>query len=832
MNGNNQILKRFILVFSAIALGIYIIIAVQSGCLLDIDLPDNAVEKPLIKSTNDQVEDSRVQAVSPLLYQEPNETSILTEQANQAEQLPEKTDAIVSLSPVIAKQNEPLALITVSENERWLLATAAPIAAKIRQLKKTPILLALSPDPVPEQTRLLERLEPFVGSCIIMASEPNLYVGQIDDRYLKKTIPVTAEPLETGLFLAKSFWGKTEAVVISTMEDTEAVIHGSTLAAHLVVPFIVITGDEDADILSKKLFDLNVKKVLFATSDIDIGPESINFPEQKIEILDISAIQKRLTKEIGLANIRNIIVFRIPDEFTGDGASSWLAPYISVMRSAPVVSCYSSDPHITEENVEALIKTYSLKPRNVTILADYDSIGMINTTYATEVGDYEILIEPCSRPQDGMAVEMGVGRIPFRKLWSVSTLMARGLARDYILRNPKPKVLMMANPNTEYGPLPLCETISRATSKEFKNFRVRTDEFYGTSLYDPAIRNSILDSQLIIFEGHITDFTLFEDPSVYSDEQYYADEWQENSREGFIEVTDLLYDQTEDSVDYNFADNNLASVSANVQFSNEPVDPNCEIAEVNSQFFSNQIPQAIAPCQLDGVPLMILQSCHSLDDSALNILESGTVGVVGSVTNIHSASGSAFVKAFCDGLLYRPETIGEAMRDARNYLLCVSALKTARGHTQQAKVNKVAYGFHFWGDPEVRIFNDLPGSPKLQPVSIKFIAPDKIHIKAPQKRLRTSSTNDYFLRMFPGNEVAGIVKRLKDKDIRRVLPIYFFRIPMPQDFVSMKYTKLKEAEGVTNRAVFLADPFERFLYILYFPEKDKKEEELILQFVN
>jgi hypothetical protein len=97
VNGNNQILKRFILVFSAIALGIYIIIAVQSGCLLDIDLPDNSVQKPLIKSTNDQVEDSRVQAVSPLQHQEPNETPILTEQANQAEQLPEKTDAIVSL---------------------------------------------------------------------------------------------------------------------------------------------------------------------------------------------------------------------------------------------------------------------------------------------------------------------------------------------------------------------------------------------------------------------------------------------------------------------------------------------------------------------------------------------------------------------------------------------------------------------------------------------------------------------------------------------------------------------------------------------------------------
>ena len=830
MNGKEQILKRFILIFPAIALGIYLISVVQFGCRLDTNLPDNAIQKPFIKSTNDQAEDSTVRTTTPLPSQEPNETPVLTEQANQIEQVPEKTDTIISLLPEIAKQNEPLALVTVSSNEQWLLTAAAPIAAKIRQLNKTPILLALTSEPVPEQTRLLKRLEPFIGSCTMVASDPNLYISQIRGNCLKNTIPVTAEPSEVGLFLAKSFWGKTDMVVMAVIEDSEAMILGSTLASHLVVPFIPIIGDEDPNVLSRELKVLSTRRVYFITSER--GLTSINIPEQKIEILDTPTVQQQLVDTIGSANMQNIILFRVPDEFTESGDSCWLAPYLSLMRGAPLIPCYSSDPLTAEENAEAFTKTYSLKPRTATLLADYDSINMISATYTTELDDYELLLEPCSRPKEGMAVEMGVGRIPFVELWASSTLIARNIAKEYILGPKKPKTLMIANPSTEYGPLPLCETVSRATAREFKNFGVHIDEFYGTSLYDPAIRNSILDSQLIIFEGHITDFTLFEDPSVYSDEQYYASEWQENSRDGFIEVTDLLYDQTEDSTDYNFADNNVASVSSNVQFPNEPVDPNCELAEVNSQPFSNQIPQAMDPCQLDGVPLMILQSCHSLDDSVLNILASGTVGVVGSVTNIHSASGSAFIKAFCDGLLYRPETIGEAMRDARNYLLCVSALKTERGHTQQAKVNRVAYGFHLWGDPEARLFSSLPKRPKRQAVSATFIAPDKIHIVTPKKRLPTSRTKEYFLRMFPGDQVAGIVKRLKNKDIRRVAPLYFFRIPMPKGFDPLRYTALKGPDETSDRAVFLTDPFGRFLYILYFPEKDKKEQELILQFVN
>jgi hypothetical protein len=679
--------------------------------------------------------------------------------------------------------------------------------------------LALTSEPIPEQTRLLKRLEPFIGSCTVIAPDPNLYISQIHGNYLKNTIQTTSKPTELGLHLAKSFWGKTDMVVMAVIEDSEAMILGSTLASHLVVPFIPIIGNEDPNVLSRELKVLSTRRVCFITSER--GLTSINIPKQKIEIFDTPAVQQKLVDTLGRANIRNIILFRIPDEFTESGDSCWLAPYLSLMRGAPLIPCYSSDPLAAEENCEAFTKTYSLKPRTATLLADYDSINMISATYTTDLDDYELLLEPCSRPKEGMAVELGVGRIPFLELWASSTLVARNIAREFVLGQKTPKVLMIANPSTEYGPLPLCETVSRATAREFKNFGIHIDEFYGTSSYEQAVQSSAHDSQVIIFEGHIIDMPVFLGGS--GDQQTYSEEWY-----GQDETDGLIYYQADEPDEYNTVDFGQA-------MSEEPNEwKNTNYQQTGVLTKAPSVPVVVPQDanQLDGFPLVVLQSCHSLDDTSLGILASDALGIVGSVANIHSASGSAFIKTFCDGLLYRGDTVGEALRDARNYLLCVSELKTKRGHQQQAKVNRVAYSFHLWGDPEAKLFSSLPKRPKRQAVSATFIALDKIHIATPKKRLFTSRTREYFLRMFPGDQVAGIVKRLKNKDIRRVAPLYFFRIPMPKDFNALQYTDLKGPDETIDRAVFLADPFERFLYILYFPEKDKKEQELTLQFMN
>ena len=721
--------------------------------------------------------------------------------------------------------------MTVGAEEQWPLAVAAPIAARIRRHDKLPILLATAPEGRAIQTTLLKQLAPALNACIVMKEGLDGLLEQVRGHCAFHVLPTAPDCALTSLRAAMGFWQSTDGVVVGIVNDSEAVILGATLACHLGVPFIPVSGRENPKTISDGLEALSVKRILLVSSRGEFDAIPAAFTNWKTKVLDTDAVQKRLIETIGEENIRNIILFRVPDRTEDRGEMSWLTPYLSLMRSAAVVPCVSSEPLEAEEKVSRLVETYSLKPRSVTILADYESIDMIHTSFGEEPNEYEVLVEPCSQTAEGRAVSVGVGRIPCRSLWAASLLIARGVTGDYVLQRTPPKVLMIANPSEEYGSLPLCETVSRATAREFKNFRIQTSEFYGVPCYDRRIRDLALGSQMIVYEGHITEFSLFKNPSVYPDENYYG-EYESGGSNDFVEVRDTISDPADLPENASYSEAGTEDDREDARSAEDRAELYGKMEDIHDQEVFDRLFPPMDPCRLEACPLMILQSCHSLDDSGLEILTSGARGLLGSATNIHSSSGSALVKAFCDGLLYHGETMGEALRDARNYLLAVTALKTARGHKEQAKVLRVAYGFHLWGDPESRIFGGLSRSPKLEPVSTQFIGPDTIRIVVPQKRLTTSRTSKYFLRMFPGSEVAGIVKRIKDKEIRRITPIYFFKLAMPKDASLERYTGIKELNDTSARAVFLVDSFKRFLYILYFPEKEEPGRNFTLRFVQ
>lgn len=743
------------------------------------------------------------------------------------------------LIPAIEKQNKPIALIVLQEDDEWLVAAAAPAAAKIRQVNKTPILLKWASKENPRQQKLLEQLEPVTSFCTILSSNPTFTLDQINDNPTICNIPTKSEPVETSLFLAGHFWQKADSVVIASRYDPVAIIMGSALASHSCVPLIVSTGKEQLNTLSQKLDSLKVRRITYVTSKNSPTDSENLFPRHKTEIIDIKETQKRLIQKLRAPSIQNIILFRVPDNSTDEGSISWLAPYLSLIHGSALVPCYSSEPSSAQSKIESLIRKYSLRPRTITILGDYEAVDIVTNEEEGEEGEeeysntYEISAELSPPLPQGQAARMGIGRIPFHQLWAASTLIAYGVARDHILAQQQPNVVMIANPSTDYSTLPLCETISRATAGEFKNLGIKINEFYGISCNNELLRSSVEKSQFIIYEGHITDFSLFDNTSYFEDEEeIYPYEYEQSRYEYYNDTTDFTENDTDVYDDSSGDDDNSHDAEINMQEQNERTDSDYHMfdEDVDSQVY--EVSQTTEPCKLEAIPLVVIQSCHSLDDTVLDILTSGAIGIIGSKTNIHSASGSAFIKAFCDGLLYRSDTIGEAMRDAKNYLLCVSALKKARGHTQYAKVERAAYSFHFWGDPELRMFSGLQNRQKIKPVSGTFSRPDKITVTIPNKRSPTSRTEKYFLRMFPGSEAAGILKRIKDKEIRRVAPIYFFRIPMAKSFEPSQYAGLKKSEDTTVRAVFFADTFKRFLYIAYFPEKEEKEEVFTLQFIK
>jgi len=237
------------------------------------------------------------------------------------------------------------------------------------------------------------------------------------------------------------------------------------------------------------------------------------------------------------------------------------------------------------------------------------------------------------------------------------------------------------------------------------------------------------------------------------------------------------------------------------------------------------------PPELNASPLVILQSCHSLSlDTGSRIFDLGGAAVVGSMTNIHSASGSAFIKAFCDAALYRRATAGEALRDARNYFLCLASLRAARGHKEYAKSVRAALSFRLWGDPEARFTAGFGKDPSLQPIRAEWAAPGRLRVTLPKQRLAEARSAKYTARLFPGSQSAGIVAREPGSEIRSAMPVYYFRLDAPPGFAKAGYTRVERPGDASPRAVFLADPLDRNVWIAYFPAKERSRETFELLF--
>jgi hypothetical protein len=189
---------------------------------------------------------------------------------------------------------------------------------------------------------------------------------------------------------------------------------------------------------------------------------------------------------------------------------------------------------MAERAVLDVVNARALQPRSVTILSDYDSIGVVVVKDTSLLGEYEVEVEPCSGRNAGEAALFGVGRIPCSTLSDASILISRGVVREQVLGKSPPRVLMVANPKTDYSQLPLCETIGRATAEEFKNLGVNIVEFYGTPPGDAEIAAAASESDLVIYEGHICDQRLFPDQFAASGGEVdyggeYTDAWREET---------------------------------------------------------------------------------------------------------------------------------------------------------------------------------------------------------------------------------------------------------------------------------------------------------------
>jgi hypothetical protein len=181
--------------------------------------------------------------------------------------------------------------------------------------------------------------------------------------------------------------------------------------------------------------------------------------------------------------------------------------------------------------------------------------------------------------------------------------------------------------------------------------------------------------------------------------------------------------------------------------------------------------------------LFVLQSCLALTESkALPPLHRGAVGVIGSSTRTYSASGGAFTLAFFNALQYEGQSLGEAMRHSKNFLLAYAQLKEKR-LTGKAKLTganqRTAWAFTLWGDPTLTLPAPVRSDAALASVSHR-VDGNNIVVNLPGSQYDNVVTSKYRAQMRPNARLAGLLQRDENGDGRsRLVPLAFAEVKLP-----------------------------------------------------
>ena len=763
--------------------------------------------------------------------------------ARHPDPLPEGEGAHTTPHPSPVLEGAGVQWLIASEDQPWTVALAAAVAAHLGRSGPSPLLMTVSSPPTREADWLLSLA---AGQRpIVLASADRLHLGDTLQNRSPELLRIGCRPSEASAIVAKRFWKQSREVVVASADDAEAVILGSALAAGLDVP-ILLCGQEGAGAaVSAALKDLSVARMLVAVSDDKKPPRWIQQQEVASQILSPKMLQHRLIAALGADKIRNVVVARAPDDRADVGHTAWLAPYASSARGAAVVLTHAHGAAVAEADVRELIRRESLQPQTVTILADYASIAyrcveidpnsgeegpeeppVVTPQPALSCGTaaagtaaagtvtsgtagapapprpYKVRTEPFVPIQPDVLATLGVGRIPLDSLGDASVFFVRGLLRERLLAHRPPRLLMVSNSGLNRRTLPLCEAISRVTTAEFKNFGIHVDEFYGRVTDSPEILTTARSANLILYEGHLSYQDLIDEPVLKRSqaEDYPLDEEEVEGPGGAKRALD------------------------------RGADPRPAQRVVMAEPTSRHMQGPLA-----GLPIVVLQSCESLDDAVLwRLDELGGTALIGSMTPIHSGCGSAMLNAAMGSLLYRGGTLGETLRDAENYMFCVEELKARRGHKEKAKGVRVALSFRLWGDPELKVLPNRPGpglpgtGPRQAPIRAEWVGDDTLRIDLPPSRLPEARSERYVANVFPNSQVAGLMKT-EGEITRKLSPFYYFRLPLPESLAYGDVTSLEPSRSDAKRVYARIDQSHGLLYLVYYPDQENPGESVVLR---
>ncbi len=435
-----------------------------------------------------------------------------------------------------------------------------------------------------------------------------------------------------------------------------------------------------------------------------------------------------------------LVVANPHDLYDGRGGMSSLAPWLALRHGAPLLL---TDP--AGDDVEAVVGA-ALKHKEcrradaVLLVANRQAIPM-HVRPNPVPGDHDELIdlEPLT-PEGDAPFSFAVGRI-FHDDRAVVSLMVARQRQLAEARGPR-RALIASNPG---GGLPLLETFSRNTAKEFRNAGYETTAKFRDQVVKDDLRRALPEQDVFLWEGHHS--TLIRD--------FKVPDWDEPAVPSFV----------------------------------------------------------------------FLQSCLALtEEKAQPLLRRGAVGVVGSPVRTYSASGGACSLAFFDALLYEDQTLGGALRQAKNFLLAYAQLKEKRlgKDARRAGANlRAAWAFTLWGDPTLTL--PRPERPADALAGVRHeVHGNTIIVSLPERAHDRVESDKFRVAMPPNARLAGLIRKEEDDAQRPLVPFVFAEVALPQAPAGRVPELHAKLPG--SHYVFCWDERRRTGYLLVTPRaRDEKE---------
>jgi hypothetical protein len=221
--------------------------------------------------------------------------------------------------------------------------------------------------------------------------------------------------------------------------------------------------------------------------------------------------------------------------------------------------------------------------------------------------------------------------------------------------------------------------------------------------------------------------------------------------------------------------------------------------------------------------LVFLQSCLALnEEEALPLLQRGAVAVIGSPSRTYSGTGGAFTLAFFDAMLYDGQSLGGALRQAKNFLLAYSQLKLKRlgDNAKLGGANlRSAWAFTLWGDPTLKLPKPKPPADELPAVRHK-VRGTTITFSLPKEKYERVTKSRFTAQSWPNSRLAGLLTESGEEDTRRMVPFLLAEVHLPPPVPGQTprlHSKLRDKNWV-----FLWDARRQTGYLLVIPPSQER----------